>query len=171
MNSPAPRTKTGRSGQKFTADQQLQIIGKIAAWESYEEVKDFVKENFRQSISATTYSYYKSNEKWQPVIRKERDKFNQAIAEIPLANKRKRVEELVDLFQTAKNTDDRKEARECLKEIRAEVGEKVPQNFFFTQFNQLTEMELEEKRIEAVNTLKTLRSKYGTKEITETTES
>ena len=148
--------------RRFTGEEQLEVCRQIAHFVEPAEIVKYCREEFNKDVSKSQLSRYKNSPKWRPLIQRYRDAFSMEIAEIPLAHKIKRVEELCLLFKRCKNEDKYNEAKGMLEQIRVEVEGKrensSPSQIFINQdFRKLTDEQLEEKRLESINIVSRLK--------------
>jgi hypothetical protein len=87
-------------------------------------------------ISAPMVNNYKISEKWKPLIEKYREEYNKGVMDVPIANKRKRLDELQDIYDKQKERGKLKDAQSVLSDARSEMEEKRGDvSFHLTQIN------------------------------------
>lgn len=146
---------------------QLEIIKRIAWYWKDAEIERYFAKEYNKSISLSNIGQYRKSEKWQPLIERQRDQYNTLILQVPIANKRNRLDQLqkqYDQVGDITNKDSRKEAREILKEAREEVERKVAGeiSFNFTQvnhneFHDMTEEDLQREKMKTIEQLERVR--------------
>lgn len=145
----------------LSEDNKLELLRRIAVYESNEEILDWSKKkNLR--IGRTTIEHYRNSQKWGAFIRKVRHEYANSLLEVPIANKRKRLERLEDMYQIFYTSGHYKEAVVTLGAAREELETKRGDvtNYVFNQYNQynnLTDEEIEQKMIILADQLKTIR--------------
>jgi len=141
---------------KLTEHEQRELVTRIAMYYKPREIVDWVKKDLGKSLTPKAVYQYAKSEKWKPFIEKQRKLYTSQIMEHPLANKRKRVEELEKLFSLNLKKGRLSEARQVIRELRAEVeGEKGDgkgnQYFISQNFNQMSDEELEDLKMKQLN--------------------
>ena len=152
-----------KTGPKFTTDEALGIVMQIAQYQTAPEVKAFVKENYGKDMTLRTFYDFKKSEKWKGLIEKYRLEYEQALVEVPLASKRKRLDELQKLYEKAilreKYTSAQSIIRDCRDEV--EVGKNFSgSNFYITQVNEfqsLGDEELSKLKLKEIENLKQIK--------------
>lgn len=157
-----PEEKEKRS-HKLSPQEQMAVAQRIAwFWRECEIVK-FVREQCGKKISDNLLSRYKDSPKWRPVIEKFREDYLKMINEVPLANKRIRLEELQKMYNRAVKKSDFQEARQVLRDFRDEMQEKKDGvSFNFTQithneFHKMTDEDLQREKVKTLEQLEKVR--------------
>lgn len=154
----------------LSEEEQYLLIQKIAHFEPWSEIQIWLTEAIKKPISYTAYLHYRHSPKWQAVLKKYRDEYTAKILDVPLANKRKRLDELqiiYDQVQWASSRTERlhskvsflKVAASILDQARIEVEGQTKDgrpNLFITQFNQMTDKEIDERRQELMDQVRRL---------------
>ena len=97
----------------------------------------------------------------KPIIEKFREEYLAKCNEIPLFNKKKRLEELQELYEFYKDKGDKKMALQVIREFREEAERRVDNiNFNFTSINhtEFNDMSDEDLKREKLKTLEQLES-------------
>jgi hypothetical protein len=158
------RLPTIQPGQEFAVkrinEQQKLELCKLLAWfwKSPEIIKYFEDEH-QLKLKPSDIKNYRAAEKWKPIIEKFRDDYLKDLNSVPLANKRKRLDELEKLYDSAIADGDLDQARILIREFREEVEKKVGDvSVSFTQINhnEYHEMTDEDLQAEKVKTLEQL---------------
>src|SRR3990167_8294514 len=99
---------------KFTPEQQLEIVRRIAWFWTNNELVKFAQKEYGRNITYLAIAWYKGSEKWKPIIERFREEYMTKLTEVPLFNKKKRLEELQAQYDFYKEKDMKKEARAIL---------------------------------------------------------
>lgn len=125
-----------KPGPKLSTEKQIEFVQRIAWFWKPLDILKYFKETHNIKINQTLIQCYKNSEKWKPIIQKFRDDYLKRTEEVPLANKRKRLDELQRLFDRAVDKKEFVEAKNIIREFREEMEVKVGDvNFSFTQIN------------------------------------
>ena len=133
----------------INGDQRLFICNLVAQYKKPREIVSLMEEEHDIIIKGALVSRYKNSNK--DLIDKLRSQYLANINDIPIAQKRIRLEradELYDASQEIHTVKDRVDSGlKCLKEAREETEGKGQSVTFqqFNQYNQLTDEELEDK--------------------------
>lgn len=152
---------------RLTSEEQMQVCRMFARYAKNEEVFEFCKNELGKTINLTAIKYYKESSKWKPIVNKFRDEYTKGIMEVPIANKRVRLEALQDMFEAHKEEGDLKQAQAVLKDAREELdgGAKFGNtNVFMTQVNNykdMTDEEIEAERLRQLENLQKVRALKG----------
>jgi hypothetical protein len=152
----------------LSEEEKYQLVQRIALFEPWSEIHKWIVKDLKKNVKPSVVRAYATSPKWMPLIRKIRDEYNGAIMEIPLANKRMRVEKFSELYSIAMDKRDYKEARGALKEIREEMCPDPKDGgkgsiFIAQQFNNLDDKQIAEERLRTINDLDNLRKRLGMK--------
>ena len=149
---------------KLSSEQQMEVCKRFAWFWTITEIEDWMKREFGIVLSRTGLRRnYKDSEYWKPVIDKFREDYLKSVTEVPLANKRKRLEELQKLFDRAISKSDDKSAVAIIKEFRDEMERKVADvSFNFTQithneFHDMTDEDLQREKVKTLEQLEKVR--------------
>ena len=135
--------------KKLLPDQKMFVCNMLAQYKKTPEIKELAKKEHGITLSTQVICGYRNRNK--ELINKLRESFLQTIIEVPIAQKRvrlERAEELYDVSQELKGRDKVLTSLSCLKEAREEVEGKGAGSVTFQQFNQynqLTDEELKDK--------------------------
>lgn len=125
-----------RGLHKLSQPEQMEVCKLIGWFWSAKEIRNHIQENFGKDLVERSIAQYNTSDKWKPVIQKFREDYTKNIFDVPLANKRKRLDELQKQYEYYKYKDDRETCRAILKEVREEMDKKFGDvNFSFTQIN------------------------------------
>lgn len=166
MESTEPKKK-----QLLVPFEQMEVAKLLAWFCSPTQIAKHIEQRFKKKITAQNVEWYKNSEKWQPVIEKLREDYNRCVLEVPLANKRKRLEELQILYNIHMVNEDYKKAQSVLSDFREEMERRGGDiNFSFTnvthnEYQNMTDEELNEERTKTIEQLiRIKRMKYLTNE-------
>ena len=79
------------------------------------------KDQHSVSLSIGTIHFYKHSPKWHGMIEKMRDKYASSVMEIPISQKRVRLERLESLYKIAAHKNNVSGAREILRAAKEEI--------------------------------------------------
>lgn len=155
-----------KKSYKLNHYEQLQFVKKLACFENNSEIKLWF-ESIGKPVDhpASLAAVYKNSEKWKPVIEKYRAEFNSQLADIPIANKVKRLQEMdqtywrmIDLEDKSFKNEDRMSAVDkqlkILSQAQGELeGKNMVEhnNLYFTQFNNMSPKEFDEFRLKLID--------------------
>ena len=149
----------------------MELIRRIAFFEEWKETDKWL-ESIGKRMTIRNYEYYKFGDKWKPIIAKMRYEFNQSLLDIPIANKRIRIQELDGIKKNSLKRAKFNPAINALREIRHEVEGEHAGNIVqqFNQFNyqNLSIDEIDSKITELVKQIKERRRIQGASDEQET---
>lgn len=154
---------------KLTPEEQMEIARLIAFFHTPQSVIDAMALRGKK-ISQPLYYHYKNSPKWIPIIQKLRDEYTAGILEVPISNKRKRLEMLETCYSdleelVAVSVKDKVSVFQTKVKILQAANNEIEgktdshQNFYITQFNQLTDEEIDKKRLKILDTIQQLRKR------------
>lgn len=153
--------------KKLTSDEQLEVCRQLASYRSVKDVDKFCREMFGKTLHPNSIRLYLNSQKWKPLIQKFRDEYTRGIMEVPIANKRVRLEELQSMFEKYKDGGRLRLAQAVLKDAREELdGSRKfgDTNVYMTQVNNYKDMsdeEIESERLRQLENLQKVRSLKG----------
>lgn len=106
---------------KLTSEEQLEVCRQLAAFKRVSEVVAYIKEKFGKTLHYMSVREYAESPKWAPIIEKFREKYLAGIPEVPLASKRKRMEELQKHYDQAMGKKKLGMAQRILRQAREEM--------------------------------------------------
>lgn len=127
----------------------MYICNLLAQYKKPKEIISLIEEEHNLKVSSSSISQYKKENK--ELIEKLRTNFLSTINDVPIAQKRIRLERTDELYavsQELKGGEKVNLSLKCLKEAREEVEGAGSSNITFQQFNQynkLSDDELQEK--------------------------
>lgn len=163
-----------RGKNKLTSHEQMEVVKLIGWFWKDTEIADFVYETFNKTVNPHNFKQYRDAQKWKPIIEKFRSEYMKTVTEVPLANKKKRLEILQKLFDKHYQNEEFKDAREVVRECRYEMEEKPTDvSFHFTQvtnneFKDLSDEEIAKRKLDAYDRLekvKLITNQFKPKEI------
>lgn len=120
----------------LTSDEKLEMCRMIAAFVRPVEIVEHFRTVIGKEISAPSVNNYKNSDKWKPLIDKYRDEYTKGVMDVPISHKRKRLEELQDIYDKQKDKGKLKEAQSVLSDARSEMEERRGDvSFHLTQIN------------------------------------
>jgi len=120
-------------------DEKMFICNMLAQYKKPKEIKKLAKKEHGLTLSSQVICGYRNRNK--NLINSLRESFLSTIIEVPIAQKRVRLDRTEELYQIAKQVDTK---LKCLKEAREEVEGKGAANLTFQQFNQYNQLSDEE---------------------------
>jgi len=144
---------------KFNEEQVLFIVTNVALWKTDRQILNLFKEKYNMDISKQNVHTYRYSASYQPLVEQIRDEFERDIKQVEFASKRRRIEELTDIFNNCKEKSKFKEAIACMASIREEVdGKRINGDVYmqFNQFSNMSDVELRKKVEENAIELKRL---------------
>lgn len=146
LSLPKPPTELRPKRRRTIPDHILQqILAKIGCHETDNTIMDWMQSEHGQRISKDAIIYYRKSQNYSKIIDRYREIYEQGIVECELASKRRRVEELSQLYYWAKQDNRTVEARNILETIRMErEGNRREYGdiFQFNQYNNVTDDDL-----------------------------
>lgn len=147
----------------LTPQQEVLVIRQYAHYKTPDEISDYCRTNFKKAlIPSFLISRYLENDKYKPLFNRFRDEYLKKVTEVPLFNKRRRLDYLQDIFEKNLAKENLKEARMTLAQFREEAEGKGDVNFNFTsinhtEFHNMSNEELDVEYAKSLEQLKNLR--------------
>ena len=148
----------------LSPQQEVIVIRKYAHYQTPQEISDYCRKNFKKPfLPNTLINRYLENDKYKPLFNRFRDEYLKKVSEVPLFNKRCRLDYLQKIFDENYSSGDLKEARQVLSQIREEAEGKGDVNFNFTsinhtEFHNMSNEELDAEYSKSLEQLKNLRN-------------
>lgn len=143
---------------KLTEDQQLELVEMIARFYPPNKINQHFVSTHGISISTALIGMYKKTNKWQPVIKRFREKYVAGVDEVAGMHKRVRLERADDIYERAMALGKLNIALQANRDQREEVTDKNSVGNItlnqFNQFNSMSDEELVLKREEILNKVK-----------------
>ena len=143
---------------------EIELLKRIAWYWSSVQIKKYFKEEIGKNLDYSTIKRYRESEKWKSFLNRERDQYNLLVLQVPLANKRMRLDEYQKQYDVLDNETPRKryERREILKEVRQEIEIKSPDSVNLTMINHteyhnMSDEELQNEKVKTLNKLEQVR--------------
>lgn len=146
--------------RKLSEDQQMELVELIARFTNNQKIIAHFYSTYQIVISPGLVAQYKRTTKWQPVIKKIREKYVLGVDEVAGMHKRVRLERADEIYEKAISQGKLRIALAANKDQREEVFEKQiggSVTYNLNQFNQYVNMsddELEEKKTEILSKIK-----------------
>jgi len=154
----------GRVGKSVLSMPERMEVAKLLGWFwKPSDIMRHFKESFNKSITAQAISNYSKSKDWIPVINKFREEYNRLLFEVPLFNKRKRLDELQEQYDLYKSKGDLKTARKIIREFREEAEKKIGDvSFHFTsishtEYHDMSDEQLREEKVKTLEELEKVR--------------
>jgi len=120
-----------------TPEQQDWILYNLVHIGFQRKIKEQFLEKWGVEISQPLVSYYLNNDKFQPKLKRIREKFESEVSKEPLASHRTRISLVGQLLETAMDNKNFKLATECIRLAKdLEEGTKRIPSYQFFNFNQ-----------------------------------
>lgn len=155
---PTTKFRKKTKEESLTPNEKTELLVRIATYQSNEEIIKWVN-SLGKSLSDSGVDWYRYyNKDYQPLIRKFREEWEAGFLDIPISSKRNRLFRYERLFQEAYDSGQLREAAQILRNVKDEIevdGPRVTMNF--VQYNNLSDEELEEKRLKVINDIMKLK--------------
>jgi|SRR3990167_1239148 len=168
---------------KLTGYQQLELAKLLGWFWNPKDIKGYFVKEYKISLSDELIYQYKNTPKWKPIVENFREEFLRNMVDVPIANKKKRLVELQDLYDFYKEKEDKRMMQSILRDARDEMESKRfgDVSVYLTQvtnndFSNMTPEQInEEKRktlteLERLNKIKVLLRGSNAKRIGEKIE-
>lgn len=155
-------TELSKRAHRLTSDQVMKLVYLIATFEKPRHILAKMKEEFGITVNDSLVDYYRRNPNYKATIQKIRERWGNDLIDVELGTKRRRMEELEDIYYRCKKSNQMKNAITALYNIQHEVEKDLQQigsqtNYQINIYKDLTETELEEERIKSLERLKALK--------------
>lgn len=147
MNLP-PRLTKGRKRSKIPDPILMEVLTKIGCFEKDYRIMQWLKETHNITVNVQTITHYRFSDKYETYIKQARDKFESHMFALELSSKRRRLEELSEIYWIVKEKKQYDKACKVLEQIRYEKeGSKVETGdiFQFNQYNAFSDEQLKDK--------------------------
>ena len=139
---------------KLNQDQQLELMEFIARYAPLEEVNEHFFSKYKLTISQPLVYQYKRTKKWQPIIKKLREKYLLGVEEVAMSHKRVRLDRRERIYTKAMKDGDIKTALSSVNSSQEEMSEKTRgHSITFNQYNVMSDDEIEERKKELLDKL------------------
>ncbi len=135
---------------KLTYDEQMELCRYLAEFHNVAQAVIFVRQQFGKKLAYMSVKGYLESDKWLQIIDRFRNEYVTSFMEVPVANKRVRLERLEVLYQIAFRAGKVSTAREILSASRIEVGEgheagSQSDSLMYKKYSTMTNEEIEER--------------------------
>ena len=133
----------------ITPDQKILICNLLAQYKKPRQIMSILKDEHELDVKTKTITKFQVNEK--ELIGRLRDRFLSTVAEVPIAQKRIRLERAENLYEISQELEGKDRVDSGVKVLataREEVEGKGSSQITlqqFNQYNQLTDEELQDK--------------------------
>jgi len=150
------------NGRRFLTDEhKAKIAFLLATYASLADIKRYFDKELGVKVNAGAIASIRDSEKWGIVVKQLRKEWLSKVAEVPISNKRYRLEKYQKMLDKSLDNDDIKTATSILRNAKDEVENKdlkQGNNFYsLTYFNDLSDNDLMKKREEILKRLKNSR--------------
>lgn len=153
---------TTRRTENLTQSEKYELIRKLATHVPNNEIAAWLVEINKPAANISTYlQHYRNSEKHRPLIEKIRAQYEAGLADIAVTSKRFRLFQYQLLFDRLKDEGKYELAAKMLERCQGEVEGKAADgrpNIFITQFNQLSDSEIEERKLAIMQKIERLKN-------------
>ena len=153
-----------RASWKMTPEMQRFVVIALAEYKSLSEIKKMLKDTYNIDITICGINKYRDSEKWKPIFEKYRDEYDRKVCEVPLAHKRKRLDELQKIYELSFDKRNYTRCLSIIREFREEVeGKQFTGNHIYltnitnNEFTNLTDEKLAEIKLKDIARLEQIR--------------
>lgn len=158
MTSTSHRTEN----KNLTQSERYELVRQIATHTHESEIAQWLESVGKPSNDVQQLlSSYRRNERYRPLIEKIRAQYEAGVADIAVASKRYRLQQYQILYDRLKTEGKLELAAKMLERSQGELEGKAADgrpNIFITQFNQLSETEMEEKKLAVMQRIQRLKN-------------
>lgn len=112
--------------RKLNKKQKHELCSMLATFHTYGQIRDHFDKEYGIYLYDANIQYYKKASKWAETIEQYREDYNKALLDIPIANARKRLEYLQDVYERAMQWNLEGEVR--LREPNPSYNPELPMN-------------------------------------------
>ena len=143
---------------RYTQEQAQRICQLLAHYMPFQTMKEVMQREHRRAFPFTHYVWFRRAIQWRPLIDNLRQQYLAHFDDIPIAQKRIRLERLEQLYEEAKEVQLKVSVlRAASDELRdPTMGSQT--NIAITAYYQMSAEELEQKRVDLINKLRHLRA-------------
>jgi hypothetical protein len=156
---PGTHPENGR--RQLSEEVRAKIAYLLATLTPITEIKKCLEKETGLKINYGVIGSIRDSEKWGVVIKQLRKEWLSKVAEVPIANKRYRLEKYQKILEKCLDDDDFKQATTVLRNAKDEMEQhdiKQGSNFYsLTYINDLSDQDLMRKRDEILKRLKSSR--------------
>jgi len=149
-----------KKAEAISNEIKMEVLMGHAQFWAVQKIQEHLKEKFNCVMSYRSIYAYKNSEQWKPMIEKFRDQYVQTLSEVPLFHKKRRLEELQEMFERYRAKGNDKEARQVLASFREETEAKRSDlyltNVTYNEFKQMSNEELDQEYIKLIEQKKRL---------------
>ena len=147
--------------------EKMEVLKRVACHESSTSIIKWLKETSGKTVKISSIAHYRDSEKYRPMIERYRAEFERNLMNVPISSKHIRLKRSEKIYKLAMQKEDLRVASKELESARAEIeGKKGDITIQFNQFVDLTDDELLQKKLKAIETIE--RSRKTSLEITAT---
>lgn len=160
MTHLVPRATCKANEPILNEDQKLDLVSKLALYWKIPKIISYFRSIHNLELSEMVIYQYKKRKEWALVIDRMRTEYVAGIMEVPIANKRWRMEQYEDIYHLLREAGKDAKAAEILNLARQEMEEKKGniQNLYMTQIN-VTDEELMQEKLKSLNELESIRKR------------
>ena len=127
----------------LTEEDKIEVCKLAASYKSTYEIRDILETERGKSVSQPNIHHIIHTLKWKPVIERMRLQYTQGIMEVPISNKRKRMERLDHCYEKAFEDGNIRSAIAAIDSAREEMEPRHDNfNLQLNQFNLISDEEL-----------------------------
>lgn len=163
MTSSNSRIDGTKKPEQLTDDEKIELVRLIGHHASDEEIGNYLDSiGKRPAQIPRVIHYYTRSEKFRPLIEKFRAEYESRLSDIAVTSKRYRLQRLEQMHEALYREGKYELAAKMLDRVRDEVEGKNADgrpNIFITQFNQLTDTEVEERKLKIINMIERMKKR------------
>ena len=146
--------KIMRKAEEHHANIRSAVLRGVAWFWPSHKIIDFVKKQYGTQLKPWDIENFKGTDMAKELIERYRDEYVSTISEIPLSHKRKRLEELQEMYEGFKKENKLGMALKVLGEFREECEAKRADlyltnvnNYTYNEFKSMTDEEIDKEYI------------------------
>ena len=150
-------------GKKFDEETRMEILKGIGMFWPRRKITDHIRDRFGKVVSNELIAYYEKSDTLIPIIEKFRDQYIQTLSSVPLFHKKKRLEELQEMYETFKGEGKLVKALMVLRDFREECEAKRADlyltsvnNYTYNEYKNMTNEELDSEYLRLLEQKKRL---------------
>lgn len=160
------RVKPGVLNNVLPEQAIRMVCVKIGHYEPNDRIIEWLRTDLGITTEDKVINYYRHSSLYQSMINGYRDEYESDIVKVELASKRRRMEELSEMFFELKKDRKYEDARKMLAQVRVErEGDHSGDVFQFNQFNALPDSVLAERMKANAEMIEKLKSRQNAIEV------
>ena len=153
-----PQPFVAENPGRYTQEQAQRICQLLAHYMPFQAMKEMMWQEHRRAFPFTHYVWFRRAPDWQPLITNLRQQYLSHFDDIPIAQKRVRLERLERLYEETKGVQLKVSVLRAASEELRDPTMGSQTNIAITAYYQMSASELEQKRVDLINKLRHLRA-------------